>query len=355
MNKREPYELSYPAEQKKAGSGQHRRKKVRKQLPGYAVAILDFVLVGASVCMFALFHHVLPRKSSNTGIDIPRPPVSTPVQPNTSSGGESTQPVGPSVNQGQFGAKFADKFTDSVVKTDTSYSSKDISVTLTKHVMNEGKKNVVTYFVADIYIRNIDNFRTAFANDEFGHGYRDDTVEMAKKHNAVVALSGDYYGIREQGVVIRNGKLYRDTTFGDVCVLFYDGTMKTYSPNEFNTETVVSQGAYQAWSFGPKLLDNGQVMETFNSDLMPANPRAAIGYYEPGHYAFVMVDGRQAGYSTGLRMEALSQLFYDLGCKEAYNLDGGQSAVMAFDGKLANQPYGGGRSISDILYIGEVE
>lgn len=65
--------------------------------------------------------------------------------------------------------------------------------------------------------------------------------------------------------------------------------------------------------------------------------------------------GGQAGYSTGLRMEALSKLFYDLGCKEAYNLDGGQSAVMAFDGKLANQPYGGGRSISDILYIGEVE
>ena len=67
------------------------------------------------------------------------------------------------------------------------------------------------------------------------------------------------------------------------------------------------------------------------------------------------MDGRQEGYSTGMTLEELSQLFYDMGCQEAYNLDGGQSAVMAFDGELANQPYGGGRNISDILYIGEVE
>lgn len=96
-------------------------------------------------------------------------------------------------------------------------------------------------------------------------------------------------------------------------------------------------------------------MEKFNSNVNPANPRSAIGYYEPGHYCFVLVDGRQQGYSKGMTLKALSQLFYDLGCVDAYNLDGGQTAVMAFDGKLASHPYEGGRKTSDILYIAETE
>jgi exopolysaccharide biosynthesis protein len=67
----------------------------------------------------------------------------------------------------------------------------------------------------------------------------------------------------------------------------------------------------------------------------------------------VLVDGRQPGYSEGLSMKQLSQLFYDLGCKVAYNLDGGQTAVMAFMGEMVNQPYNGGRDVSDIIYIAE--
>jgi len=101
------------------------------------------------------------------------------------------------------------------------------------------------------------------------------------------------------------------------------------------------------------LLQDGKPMEKFNSVVTPRNPRAAIGYYEPGHYCFVLVDGRQDGYSRGLSLKELSQLFYELGCKEAYNLDGGQTAVMAFMGQLANRPYNGGRDVSDIIYIAE--
>ena len=100
------------------------------------------------------------------------------------------------------------------------------------------------------------------------------------------------------------------------------------------------------------LLDaNGQPMTEFNSNVNRANPRSAIGYYEPGHYVFLLVDGRQPGYSSGMTTEEMSQLFYDMGCKVAYNLDGGQSAVMTYNGAVANKPYNGGRSISDIIYI----
>ncbi|MEZ4358143.1 MAG: phosphodiester glycosidase family protein [Eubacteriales bacterium] len=127
--------------------------------------------------------------------------------------------------------------------------------------------------------------------------------------------------------------------------------MQTYTADEIDIDEIKSKGAYQAWTFGPMLLDGGQPMEEFNSDLNARNPRTAIGYYEPGHYCFVVVDGRQPGYSNGYSLKALSQLFYNLGCKAAFNLDGGQTSEMVFEGDFFNQPYNGGRSVSDILYI----
>jgi exopolysaccharide biosynthesis protein len=141
----------------------------------------------------------------------------------------------------------------------------------------------------------------------------------------------------------------------DVCVMFNDGTIQTFSPKDFDIEKIKTQGAWQAWTFGPMLLKDGQPMkkEEFNSGVNTKNPRSAIGYFEPGHYCFLIVDGRQAGYSGGMSTEEMSQLFFDLGCKAAFNLDGGQSAEMAYMGELANKPFDGGRSINDILYIAD--
>ena len=177
---------------------------------------------------------------------------------------------------------------------------------------------------------------------------------MAQENGAVAAINGDYYGIDANGVVIRNGTLYSDRVEGDVCVLFYDGTMKVYTAAEFDAEEVMAAGAYQAWSFGPSLLSgDGTAISSFSSRVSRTNPRTAIGYYEPGHYAFVVVDGRQAGYSDGMTLAELSALFEELGCRVAYNLDGGKSSAMTIGGALVNQPSQGGRQTSDIIYIGE--
>ncbi|MDF2486836.1 MAG: hypothetical protein K0R46_3004, partial [Herbinix sp.] len=139
-------------------------------------------------------------------------------------------------------------------------------------------------------------------------------------------------------------------------VLFTDGTMKTYSPEEFDASEVIDQGAWQAWTFGPELLDgDGHILASFNttSYLNSTNPRGAIGYVEPGHYKFVVVDGRDKGYSKGVTLSELAQIMVNEGSKTAYNLDGGKSAAMVYDGSYVNQPAQGGRTISDIIYIGE--
>ncbi len=70
-----------------------------------------------------------------------------------------------------------------------------------------------------------------------------------------------------RGALIRNGTVYRaEPTSADVCVLFQNGEMKTYSPDQFDLQQVMQEGAYQSWTFGPSLLDaQGKALSTFNT------------------------------------------------------------------------------------------
>jgi len=248
------------------------------------------------------------------------------------------------------GGKFADKFTSGeVVSTATTYASANVNVTL-----SEVQKGGMTYYVEDVYIRNITDLRTAFAQDTYGKSIVDWPLNIAQQNDAIAAINGDYYGAGTIGAVIRNGTLYSARADGDVLVLFYDGTMKVYSQAAFNADEVMAAGAYQAWSFGPALLsEDGQALSGFRGGISGLNPRTAIGYYEPGHYVFVVVDGRQAGYSNGVSLDQLAALMEDLGVRVAYNLDGGKTSQMTFGDALVNQPTQGGRTTSDIIYIGE--
>lgn len=236
-----------------------------------------------------------------------------------------------------------------MIETATGYKSGDISVALT-----QVQENGVTYYIEDIYLKNITSLRSAFAQDTYGRSIVDRVLNIAQENDAIAAINGDYYGAGTIGVVIRNGQLYSDRVDGDVLVLFYDGTMQAYAASEFDADAAMAQGAYQAWSFGPSLLSgDGQALTGFLSGIAGANPRTAIGYYEPGHYVFVVVDGRQAGYSNGMTLAQLAALFEKLGVQVAYNLDGGKTSQMTFGDALVNQPTQGGRTTSDIIYITE--
>lgn len=133
--------------------------------------------------------------------------------------------------------------------------------------------------------------------------------------------------------------------------------METYEPKTYTIDEIIAKGAVQVWSFGPPLLDeNGKVCDSYNvsTAVSYANPRSAIGYYEPGHYLFVLVDGRQQGYSKGMQIHELAQIFEDRGCSAAYNLDGGGSAVMVFNHeRYSRQSNGADRKLGDILVIRE--
>lgn len=340
----------------------------RKPKPIWVLVTADILIFAVALLTFAYFHHVRPRDMEAVGITSSRsnisqtapattpdavPDVAADVQnmQNAAAVQATPEPV-VEVSQvpvGYFGDKFADKFTTGqVISEGNIYQSENVNITMSEHY-----DGGVRYYVADIYIRDIENLQTGFADDQYGRGHDEWPKDIAARLGGVLAINGDYYGLREDGIVIRNGVLYREDEMPlrDLCVLFWDGTMETYPSMVIDAKELMDQGAYQAWNFGPRLLDeNGQAMENFNSDVNKINPRTAIGYYEPGHYCFVVVNGRSDD-SPGLTMPDLSKLMKSLGCVRAYNLDGGQTSMMICGGRLVNDAYKGGRECSDAILI----
>lgn len=367
-------------------------KQKRKLLPAWLIIVIDLLIIAAYTGGFYGIYYLTPRQLESSGITTTQESSSSSTESatntsentsdistddssssnNTSDNSSNTLPSDSTdsstttdssdstetTTTENWSEKFANKFTDTVVTSDNSYSSSNISITVNQYTQGSGN-NLVTYYIADVYLASIESLQTGFADDTYGVGYTDDVLSMDEEFNALLAINGDYYGNGSNGVVIRNGEVYRETTNdSDVCVLYYDGTMKTYSYDEFDVNQAIEDGAYQAWSFGPELLDDsGNSKTSFNADghVSQTNPRSAIGYYEPGHYCFVVVDGRQRGYSVGLDLTDFSTLFEELGCTTAYNLDGGKSSEMSFNNSFVNQPADGGREVSDCIIIKEVE
>ncbi|WP_236333665.1 phosphodiester glycosidase family protein [Paenibacillus auburnensis] len=247
---------------------------------------------------------------------------------------------------------------------DWSYSSDDIQIKIDQVQTGSGSDQI-TYFVADVVLKNSSSLRSAFADNSFGTNITEVTSEIAASNDALFAINGDYYGFREDGVIIRNGTVYRDDPVRDAMALFEDGTMQTYNEEEISSSELLAQGVTNTLSFGPILIQDGQITSDFsnvkidtnfgNRSIQNANPRTAIGMIAPNHYVFVVVDGRNEGYSRGMTLTELADLMQDLGATEAYNLDGGGSSTMYFMGRVVNNPQGKNqeRGVSDILYIKE--
>lgn len=302
---------------------------MKEKLRPLFLVLADLLALGAVLIGFALFHHVLPGAVSER--------LGTTPGTNTAF-------------------DFPGRFTDGEVReeeSDTGYHYADGSLDLTVvYRVEDG----VTYTLADFYVKDVTRLRTAFAGGEFATGNADSVLHMASENRALLAASGDYCGVRKRSVVIRNGIVYRKTRAHEICVLYRDGVMETYRFAEFNVESAISRGAWQAWDFGPSLLlPDGSARTEFHPGIAGPNPRMLLGYYEPGHYCLVAVNGRQSS-SAGLTLEGCAALMERLGCTAAYNLDGGHSAVMTLRGEIVNSPSkAGGRDISDILYLTEPE
>lgn len=266
---------------------------------------------------------------------------------------------------------------DTGATSDYSYQSDELKIAVKKN-----EDDGVTYYVADVWMRNINCFRTAFSSGKF-RGKRQSAEDIASDNDAIIAVNGDFLN----GLVIRNGELYRKAElratptpepfdpyaaptpyyYGSggtetaetarpersTCVLYTDGTLKTEEFEDFDSSRAMKRGAWQGWQFGPTLIRDSEPQSDVKKQ--GRSPRCVLGYYEPGHYCLIVIDGRQKGYSIGMNFDEMKELCSRMGLKEAYNLDGGGSAIMVFNGEIINQPSGSGeaRKLLDMIVIGE--
>ncbi len=243
-----------------------------------------------------------------------------------------------------------------VIQTDTSYSDGRISITITEYRVHN-----TTVYVADVVLSSPEYLKTAFANNAYGRNVTAKTSETAKQNGALLAINGDYYGARERGYVLRNGVAYRDSgSSGTEALVIYDtGEFEIVTEKQVSLDELEKNGARQVLSFGPALIIDFQNAVSEGEEVgqaMRSNPRTAIGIVDQLHYLFVVSDGRTS-QSEGLSLHELADFMQSLGAATAYNLDGGGSSTMYFNGKIINQPTTDGktikeRSVSDIVYIG---
>ncbi len=231
------------------------------------------------------------------------------------------------------------KFTQGeIIIGDNSYHSQDLSIEISKYYENE-----ITYFVAEVYVRDMDNFFAAFAGGKYGTR-KEVTSKMAQDNNAIFAVSGDYYNAREGGLIVRNSVQYRNGSglYNEVLAIYNDGSMKGFSHKDaYSGELAADENVVHTYVFGPILLTGGELArEWTDRNYKIRHPRVGIGMVEPYHYYFILADGRKQGYSIGISLPELTDLFIELECTEAYNLDGGGSATMIFLNELVNLPQG---------------
>ena len=257
-----------------------------------------------------------------------------------------------------FNTSVASQAAKNAQVTDTSYSDGNISVNLTEKTVNDTQ-----IYVADVTLSSADYLKTALAQNSYGTNVTAKTSVTAAENNAILAVNGDYYGANSSGYVIRNGVVYRDSVREDASngdlAIYKDGSFKIIYENQISADQLVQDGVVNLLAFGPSLVENGEISVGINTEVgqaMASNPRTAIGIIDENHYIIVVSDGRTSE-SKGLSLYQMAEVMKSYRVKTAYNLDGGGSSTLYFNGQVINKPTTGGskiseRAVSDIVYIG---
>jgi len=307
----------------------------------------------------------IAQAAENTATDETAGSAGNAAADNTATGGTDTTAGTNTENQ-----TAADKASESTTATgnteaatqktvtDTSYKDGNVDITITTV-----RKNNTTVYVADVKLSNSNYLKTALAYDSFGTNVTETTSSMASNNNAILAVNGDYYGADRSGYVIKNGVIYRNTVRSDSnypdLAVYKDGSFKIIYETDVTAEQLLADGVVNLFAFGPSLIENGSITVDQNTEVrqaMTKNPRTAIGIVDSNHYILVVSDGRTSE-SEGLSLYELAEVMKEYGATTAYNLDGGGSSTMYFNGNIINNPTTNGhniseREVSDIVYIG---
>lgn len=271
------------------------------------------------------------------------------------------------MNGGEYGYVPMYQLSQEILKeVDESQTYWEYSRTGLEIQINKYAEDNLVYWVADVYTENPEkDLNTAWAVGSYEASYnqRNKTSQLAYDNNAIFAVNGDSAGARKSGsefenpIIIRNGILYHEDErdIGEMCALKKDGELVIFRPGELGSaQEMIDAGVTDTWWFDCTLLKNGEIPNSLievEGSLEKA-PYTAIGQKDKNHFLFIVVDGRGSNGSEGVTYTGMARLMQRYGAVTAYELDGGGSSTIYFDGMVLNKPSDGSqRAISDIIYV----
>jgi len=224
-------------------------------------------------------------------------------------------------------------------------------------------------WIAKVQIAHSSQLRGAFAS-RYGSQVNAVAPTIAKRVNAVIAVSGANYSYRDFGVVLQQGRLYRNRPNGGEDVLIIDDKGDLHAviradKKSFGDVYMALGGEWDnggsmvnALTFGPLLIKDGayahEAYSRYSIDIGASKPtqRMVIAQTGPLNYLLVTCEGPESDDSRGLTMHQMAEYMFLLGCDIAYNLDGGSSSTLVFRDKKINSPSSGKiRPVADIIYF----
>ena len=229
---------------------------------------------------------------------------------------------------------------------------------------------LLTYYIADIVCAEGTGLYTVSYNKDRPGRTNGLPQKMAEEARAVYAQSGDFYSYRVAhdrypGNIVRDGKVIHNKSYSAMVHatpnlatmgFFPSGRAEVNEAWEMSAKDYVSRGATTVVAFGPILIRDGEAQDVSDPAYTHREPRSCIGVIESGHYVGLLVEGRKS-HSAGATLAECAALLLDMGCSDAINLDGGNTAAMLFMGESVQMAENGGvdtndRSIPDILAVG---
>lgn len=242
--------------------------------------------------------------------------------------------------------------------TQDSYQDDSLSVRL-ETIEQDG----VTWRIAYVQIKDPSQLRTGIAGTKVSSNRTAYISDMAKEYNAVLAINGDYFSDQEtkKTYEIRMGQVRKAKTNKKKDILFIDenGDFHLFiKSNQEDMKAFEKTGLdiINAFTFGPALVKDGELLTVdtnYGYNPKGNEPRMAIGQLDTLSYVVALAEGRNSS-SDGVTQQELADFMYDeLGCLQAYNLDGGNSSVMIFNGEYyqTGRTKGNERQQSDFIYF----
>ena len=213
---------------------------------------------------------------------------------------------------------------------------------------------------AEVFVADGSQFRRKLAEDTYGSAVQKAASQLSNEANAVIAMNGDFYKFRTEGVTVYNRELFRFKPYKlELCHVDTNGDLKFTYAGELEDEDMARKYVKEndilfTLAFGPVLVADGVKRDTSGNYLLGQvhenYSRSAIGQLGEHHYLMMNLN---YGYNTqGATITETANIMYDKGCRQAYALDGGQTAEIVIDNKVYNAiDYGNERIVSDIIYF----